>query len=172
MANFFSGGITKQNAFLQNNPRITRFPTNQREWNGFIQELTKLIPDYEGTYDATAAGFSGAPFAFTITYHRYGKLVMLRFPAQEATSNATTFSISSMPTRLRPAVTNIVPMPMLVDNGTPITTAGQARVSSDGVIIFGIDGADGGFTASGAKGFGDVAGPSIIYTLFDAERID
>ena len=171
----YGSDITSTSRFLQNHSGIMRFPTSQREWNSFIQELSKWFLEYEGTYDAAAQGFSTVVTFTGITYYRYGKLVMIRFPVQEESSgggSATTFVLAAMPERIWPAKNQIVPITNLVDNGAPITGAGQAKIAVNGTITFGIDGADGGFTGSGNKGFGDVAAPVVIYTLFDALKSD
>jgi len=172
MALFAGGGLTAINAFVTENSQIGRYPTNQREWSYFVKELAKLTVEYEGAFNAIGGGFLN-PTTFTdILYYRYGKIVALKFPVQEDTSNAAIFSLTSLPTRIRPTATQIVPIVGLVDNGTPITTCGQCSISTTGVISLGLDGNGAGFTTSGEKGFGDVAGNTVIYTLWDATKID
>ena len=164
------GSLTAINAFVAENGQMGKYPTNQREWNSFIQQLARMFVEYEGTYNATGGGFSTPP-TFTVTYYRYGKFVMLGFTTQEATSNAAAFSLTAMPTRIRPAVQQRVALAGLIDNGSPVSM-GEARIATNGVISISIDGASGGFTTSGQKGFGDNDGASCIFSLFDAKRID
>ncbi len=57
-----------------------------------------------------------------------------------------------------------------MDNGTPVH--GECSIAANGSLSFYINGVISSFTSSGAKGFGDVATPTIVYTLFDAARID
>ena len=173
MALFTGGALTAVNGFIQENAQIGRYPKNQMEWNGFLQELAKLIIEYEGTFDATASGFDSAYIFTGFTYYRYGKIVMIKLPVQEETSDSAAFLFSgAIPKRIRPTVTQSVPCVGLVDNGTPITTCGQARIDTDGALAFGLDSNLGGFTTSGKKGFGDAAGNVIIYSLFDAKKIN
>lgn len=167
----FTGDITAKNTFILDNASLGRYPTSQREWNEFIKELAKYIVEYEGTYSPLGTGFNGA-FNFGVTYYRYGKIVVLKFDVQEEDSNLAVFTLAAMPARIRPTVQQIVPITGLVDNNVPVTTCGQAKILTDGTIVFGIDGAEAGFATSGKKGFGDIAGNSIIYSLFDANKID
>lgn len=173
MALFAGGGITARNAFLEEHAQIARMPRTQRDWVGFIQALQRWSPEYEGTVDMVSAGIDSTPTFTGVLYYRYGKLVIIEFPVQEGTSNSTSlFSLTSLPTRIRPTRNQIVPCPGLVDNGTPVSQCGQALVKTDGVIAFGLDNNSGGWTGSGQKGFGDVAGNCIIYSLHDAKKID
>ena len=164
--------ITSTNGFLAEHPQIARMPQNQKEWSGFIQALQRWTQEYEGEITLTAtAGWTTTP-TFDCFYYRYGKIVVLELPATEATSNSTTLMrMGTLPTHLRPARQQIVPCPGLVDNGTPVTENGQCVVTTTGGLEFGLDNTGGGWTGSGAKGFGDDTGNCIIYSLHDAARI-
>jgi hypothetical protein len=119
----------------------------------------------------TGTGFDTDPVSFAdIPYYRYGKFVVIGFQAQEETSDSAFFTLSTIPARIRPSVPQTVPIINLVDNGTP--TTGQCTIQITGQINFGLNGNSGGFTTSGEKGFGDLGQTTVIYSLFDAERID
>ena len=166
-----SSEITTRSGFLQENAQINHYPRDQREWTQFIRELARWRNEYEGIMDLTSNGFDADPVSFSdIPYYRYGKFVVINFQAQESTSDAALFTLSTIPARIRPAVPQTVPIINLVDNGTP--TTGQCTIQAEGQLNFGLDGNSGGFTASGAKGFGDLGQTTVIYSLFDAERID
>ncbi len=166
-----TSNITARNGFLQENAQFSRMPKNDMEWSHFIRELARWRNEYEGTVDLTSvSSFDDDPVTFTATYYRYGKIVFLNLPVQESTSDTTTFSLSALPARIRPAVVQCVPCINLVDNSAPLE--GECSISTAGVLTFSTDGTLASFTASGEKGFGDVGGPTLIYSLFDAARID
>ncbi len=162
--------ITARSGFLQENAQFARRPKNDAEWGNFIRELARWMQEYEGTTDLTSTGMTADPVTFTVTYYRYGKIVMLNLPVQESTSDDGSFFLGNLPKRIRPAVAQTVSCINLVDNGTPVQ--GECSISTAGLLTFNINGVLGSFTSSGAKGFGDVAGPTLIYSLFDAARID
>ena len=169
-----TSGITTRSGFIQEHPQLNRFPRNEREWTQFIRELGRWRQEYEGEFSVSAtSGFSGASPSFSdFQYFRYGKIVIIEFPVEENDSNAANFVTAPIPKRIRPARQQIVPCIGLIDNGNPVTTTGQCRITAAGNMHFGLDGAGAGFTTSGKKGFGDSAGNCIIYSLFDAARID
>ena len=155
---------------MQENANLSRRPRNDAEWSRFIRELARWRSEYEGTMDLTSVGFSADPVTFAdILYFRYGKIVVINFLVKESTSDSALFQLSTIPKRIRPAVTQKVPCMNLVDNGTP--TYGTCGIDTLGVLNFNFESGSGGFTSSGNKGFGDVA-PTIIYSLFDAARVD
>ncbi len=162
--------ITAKNGFMQENANLSRLPKNDVEWGQFIRELARWRQEYEGATDLTSTGFSSDPVTFTTTYYRYGKIVILNFPVQESTSDSASFFLGLLPERIRPAVAQTVSCINLVDNGTPVQ--GECLVKTDGQLQFFINGVAASFTASGAKGFGDTEVSTIIYSLFDAARID
>jgi len=165
-----TGDITVRSGFMQENANLSRLPKNDMEWSQFIRELARWRSEYEGTMDLTSIGFSGDPVTFAdILYFRYGKIVIVKFPVQESTSDSALFQLQVIPARIRPAVSQNVPCMNLVDNGT--ATNGTCSIAVNGVLSFNLGSGSGGFTSSGDKGFGDIA-PTIIYSLFDAARID
>ena len=165
-----TSGITVRSGFMQENAQLHHFPKNEIEWGQFIRELARWRNEYEGTVDLVSTGLSSDPVTFTATYYRYGKIVILNLPVKEGTSDSTSFFLGNVPKRIRPAVSQTVSCINLVDNGTP--TRGECTIDTAGLLTFFINGVLTNFTGSGQKGFGDVAGPTLIYSLFDAARID
>lgn len=104
----------------------------------------------EGTFTVTATGFSGTAPSGTVAYARTGKQVTLRFPQLTGTSNATTFTLTGMPSALWPTVTGSAYIAVrVVDNGTIL--AGSLLVSAGGTMTLNPLTASTAWTASGVK---------------------
>lgn len=158
--------ITAKNAFLEENAQIARMPTTQREWAAFIQTLQRWVKDREYAFTLTATGFTNDPnVTSTVTAHRYGKIVFLKFGSITAGSDDTVFTLATLPAELRPAAIQVTPFAQLLDNGTT-AAPGEAEIGTDGVITFTLAG-NTAFTGSGSKG---IVGSSsaLIYSLWDA----
>lgn len=111
--------------------------------SGLVSEETS------GNFTLTATGFTTTPTT-TGYYTRTGKQVTIAMSGDiSATSNATTFTLTGMPSTLYPARNTDGPMSNLRDN-TGSFVVGSYRVTSAGVIELYLAGR-GGFTASGTK---------------------
>ena len=119
----------------------------------------------EGTFTATATGFSGTAPSGTARYVRMGKQVTLFLPELLGTSNATTMTITGLPVALRPTVGGVLwTFPCRgVDNNAVQTTPLWLFIDSTAAIGVGKDATGGAFTASGGKG---------IYRAFCAYVLD
>lgn len=114
----------------------------------------------ENTFTATAsAGFTTTPTA-TWSFTRAGNTIILNLVAISGTSNATTFTVSGIPTQARPATQKAV-MVRVQDNGGAYMSA-IMLINTDGTATVYKDMNTGAFTASGTKGIGAL---SISYTL-------
>jgi hypothetical protein len=118
----------------------------------------------EGSFVGTPTGFSGAttPATITVYYTLIGKQVTLRIAALSGTSNATSFTITGLPTALIPARDQDTVLPVYRDNGT-LASPGFCRVTAAGLIELGTV-LFGAWTNSGTKAIGG-AGFVITYTL-------
>lgn len=112
----------------------------------------------EGTFTGTLTGCTTSP-TLTISYVRVGNKVTLSIPNSTATSNATTCTITSTETAIRPLATRYG-IARTTDNG--VTGFGNTAIAVNGTITLYKDAASGAFTASGTKG---VAACSISYIL-------
>jgi len=128
----------------------------------------ELSAGSSGEFEATLTGFvtppSGAP---NVWWHLSGTTVTLRISFGTATSNAVTMTISNLPAALWPATNQNVAIVGLHDNGADLAAASNARITTSGNILFGLDSSDdlgGGFTNSGAKGCAG-SGMTLKYTL-------
>lgn len=122
------------------------FPSTQS-----LSTDVNTLDDYrEGTFTATGTGFSDAtPPSGTARYVKVGNMVMIYLPEINGTSNATTFTVTGLPTELYPSAnrrTSVVAR----DNGGAFVMC-RAIVGSSGVITLSsnVDGA--AWTASGSK---------------------
>lgn len=113
-----------------------------------------------GSFTATATGMTTSPTG-TVKYTRSGNIVVLELPSISGTSNATTFTLTGLPTQLRPAATKVVYV-RVQDNGGAYRQAVMAIDSAGGVQLYnGLTTAD-LFTATGTKAVGAL---SVSYTL-------
>lgn len=113
-------------------------------WNGF-HHIDGEVQNYTGT----GTGFASATtFNFGATIQ--GNHVRLVVPAVTNTSNATTFTITGMPTILIPR-SSVGQYGGVNDNG--VTAMSRINIDNTGLMAFNY-GMSGGFTASGSKGVG------------------
>jgi hypothetical protein len=168
------GGVSSDFEFqederLSTNPNLTRMPTTQQEWNGFIRELNKWTKNITDGFVPTVTGFSSDPSDMHCWFQRYGQLVFLRFPDNTTgTSDSTLFTISNLPAIITPKVDlSVIVEGVLVDNsGNLVRGASSAYIKADGTIHFNAAfGTDNGWTNSGSKGFG-LTGSSIAYVTY------
>ena len=121
-----------------------------------------------GSFTPTFSGFSSSPSGTTI-YRLDGGTVTMRMGFNVGTSNSADFSVTNVPAVIRPQNAQIIPCPMLEDNGSQVTGQGHCIVNSDGTIDFAAPGNDptvgGGFTASGNKGLQN-SNSSIQYSIW------
>ena len=91
------------------------------------------LDDYrEGTYTATATGMTTSPTG-TVTFVRVGNMVTMELPTISGTSNATSFTLTGMPTTIRPSAARIV-LTRGQDNGSGAWFYGVAVIDTGGVI--------------------------------------
>ena len=122
-------------------------------WNG--------VHHFDGevqTYTGTGTGFASAT-TFNIGATIQGNHVRLVMPGVVNTSNATTFTITGMPTILIPRA-SVGLYGGVNDNG--VTAMSRLNIDNTGLMTFNY-GMSGGFTATGSKGIG--ATFSIAYDI-------
>lgn len=113
----------------------------------------------EGTFTATATGMTTSPTG-TVKYTRIGNNVTLDLPAITGTSNATTFTLTGMPSQLRPAAVKTVLL--LVADNSGAAVYGKGSIGTDGILTINKGPNGDVFTASGVK---TAWAFSISYTL-------
>jgi hypothetical protein len=101
-------------------------------------------------FTGTLTGLSDAAPTFTIVPSVYGDYVDLQIPEYIGTSNATSCTITGMPTAYRPTSTQYVSGVAFADNGVP--GLGRASIDTAGVITLYNGLTSTTFTASGNKG--------------------
>lgn len=127
--------------------------------SGSFQLITPAATVY-GTFVPTYGGFSISPALTPIVYRKNGTVVTLVFPgATNGTSNAATFTVSGMPTSIKPVANPAVSYPAtgLFDNGARIA-GGLVTINAAGIVSFFKDGTLATWTTSGLKGFADFVG--------------
>jgi hypothetical protein len=113
----------------------------------------------QGSFSATVTGGSNAPL--TCAYSINGNTVNINLPYCAFTSTATTFSLTGMPAGLQPATNKVIPLAVMQNNGSLITTGAAAFSTGaygSGVIQLLNNGNSAGWTASGVKGIGYQSG--------------
>lgn len=123
-----------------------------------------MSPD-TGTFTATYTGFT-ATITCTATWSRIGKLVSLFFCTATGTSNATSFTMTGLPSAIQPgSLTQTMALPIgPIQNASIIDTTVSVTVTTgSGTVTFLHNGNSSGWTNSGTKGFS--SGATISYLL-------
>jgi hypothetical protein len=117
-----------------------------------------VAPDFTtGNFNATPTGVSGAT-TVVINYYRVGRLCTWYIPANQWTSNSTSFGISGIPPELEPTFRQSVMMALMQDNGVIINAqVALFNGKPTHTMRFLKNGSDTGWTGSGTKGIGDLA---------------
>lgn len=141
-----TGGTITATGLITTNGQVN-FPSTQN-----LSSDANTLDDYrEGTFTATATGMTTSPTG-DVDYLRIGGLVVLQIPTISGTSNATTFTLTGIPTELRPSVTRRI-FARMQDAGTAYVVA-YVDVNADGTITCKKDVGGSAFTASGTKSIG------------------
>jgi hypothetical protein len=121
------------------------------------------LDDYqEGTFTGTFTGLT-TTVTVTITYVKIGGVVTLFIPGASGTSNATTKTITGMPSILYPNTNNgNRKFPYGIFNNNSDTVYGKAILTNAGVINIYITPNNTAWTASGACGFDET---NVTYTI-------
>lgn len=152
-ATALTGDLSSTGSIL---PKNLKFNDTTYTYNSQNTALNFFV---QNTFTGTLTGCSTNPTA-TITYVRVGNLVILSASATlEATSNATTMTITGLPAWLIPATDKNMPH-IVKDNGT--LTIGKLVITSAGVLTFYKDVTNAVFTSSGTKG---ITGLTCCYTI-------
>lgn len=139
-ANYFGGLVDISGASAGQ----IKFPATQN-----ASADANTLDDYrEATFTATATGMTTAPTG-TASFVRVGGDVTLTIQTITGTSNATSFTLTGMPTTCRPSATRTV-IARVQDNGGAISF-GRADIDSSGVVTLYKDAASTAFTNSGTK---------------------
>ena len=121
------------------------------------------LDDYqEGTYTGTLTGVTTTVTA-TITYVKTGGVVTLFIPSMSGTSNATTKTITGMPSILYPVTSNgnrRYPIEIINNNSAQVLSMGN--LTNAGVMNIYINPNNDAWTATGACSIGAT---SITYTV-------
>ena len=157
---------------LVTNGNITRMPTSQREWNGFIQELNKWTKNQTDGFTPVFTGFAVDPGVGyggdgpLVLWQRYGQMVMLEFLFCTGTSDETYFTITNLPAIITPKRSSMCVLTGMSDNSTSLTDPQAVKVGTDGVLAFYATAFEGQWTNSNGKGWTTGIEPkSIIYSL-------
>lgn len=134
-----------------------------------VDSIPRYSENFEsGNYTVTYGGFSSDPAGSTANWYRQGNIVNLVLPAGAGTSNSTLFTMSGMPTEIRPTTQQYAHFPYAQDNSTHLTGGASATIATTGVISFApADAAYSttGWTTSNSKGI--LAYASCFYRLRD-----
>lgn len=123
-----------------------------------------------GTFSPNFTGFSLDPSPDTINWVKQGNIVYAHLLFATGTSNATEFTITNIPTAIRPDVAQTVSVNNLIDN---TTSSGWGTITIGTGDVWTVrfqDEDDDSWTASGNKGFqltGSGLGSSIISYVLD-----
>lgn len=126
-----------------------------------IEALEDLAYE-EGSFVLSGTGFTTVPTG-TATYRRFGQLVSLFIPTIGATSNATSFTLTGLPTSLWPQVQTGHELCTIIDNG--VRAVGAANVQATGVIVVYAtinNIAPNAWTAAGAK---NIIRKNVVYPI-------
>ncbi len=108
-----------------------------------------------GTLTGTWTGFSSAPSNTTINWYKFDRLVQIVIPLGAGTSNATSFTLGTLPAAIRPATQQYAHLPFAVDSGSHVAGGVAVQIDTGGVLTFSKASAafsSTGWTGSGSKG--------------------
>jgi hypothetical protein len=118
------------------------------------------LDDYrEGSFTFTATGMTTSPTG-TSTYVKVGNVVTLNLPSISGTSNATSFTLTGLPSIITPSSARRVTA-TVQDNGGNFVY-GMAEISAAGAVTLYLTPGGAGFTASGTKAINI---SSVSYTI-------
>ncbi len=110
-----------------------------------------LISQTTGTFTGTLTGFTSNPTT-TCNYYIQGNTVTLTIASATATSNATTMTLTGVPSAIQPATTKMC-MSMAVENISNVFNIGASLlISASSTWTFYMLGSATGFANSGTKG--------------------
>ena len=112
------------------------------------KDFTKLVEEVTGTFTMTLTGVT-ATVTGTARYVKNTNQVTLYIPLLEGTSNATTATLTGMPSTIQPTRTQNV---VCITKDSGASAAALAQIPSTGIIALYKDVGGGAFTASGTKG--------------------
>jgi hypothetical protein len=116
-----------------------------------------------GSFTATLNGIDSTQTA-GVQYVKTGRFVFAAINSVTGTSNATTCSLTGVPSDLRPTVSgHTVFVPKFMDNGSTVFDVTARTIVNSGTIQFLKAGSTTGFTASGDKGLSD--GLTMIWAI-------
>jgi hypothetical protein len=116
--------------------------------NTAVASSTSLDWYEEGTFTVTGTGLT-TTVTGTAQFTRIGNLVSIDMPTISGTSNATTFTLTGIPTQLRPQKEKNMFM-RISDNTGPYVLS-FVYIGSNGIITLTKDAGSAAFTASGTK---------------------
>ena len=114
----------------------------------------------------TFNGSGGSSGSITLTFQRFGKMVLLNIPAVTGTTgtSSTTFtSNTALPASVRPASSQTAPITAIQDNGAGMSGVGLIVVSTAGILTIYRDSAATAFTNSAVAGTSQAQ--SIVYYI-------
>lgn len=126
--------------------------------SAFLNDVMLATRDSD-SFTGTLTGLTTSP-TVSVGYSVTGGLVTLSWTAQQATSNATTLTITGMPAPIRPAAQQSGIYVSVQDNGTVVQ--GRVVIETSGVLTFSTGVNGGAFTGSGTKG---VTASTVTYRL-------
>lgn len=113
----------------------------------------------QGSFNMTLTGFTAAPTP-TVTWQRFGNMVMLRIPQFSSASNGVGFTCTNLPAAIQPSTPTWAWIGSALDNSTPIQDASVGIIGA--TMTFNRNNA-GLWTAANNKGLGVAAfAPSVI----------
>jgi hypothetical protein len=96
-------------------------------------EALESVAYEEGTFVLTGTGFSGTAPTGIVSYRRIGQLVSLFIPTIGGTSNATSFTLTGLPSHLVPQVQTGHELSTIIDNS--VRAVGAVNVQATGIIV-------------------------------------
>lgn len=125
-----------------------------------------------GSFTGTFTGFTASSCSpntnctGTVNWTQVGSLVTLVFTtANTGTSNATSFTMTGLPTALQPTRAQQISMPFdMCEDNTAVAACLATMTASSGTITFAKNGLSGGWTSSGTKGM-EAGGVTVMYIV-------
>lgn len=136
-------------------PWIQSTPSDLQAWDAGISQFVSIAP-LSGAFTGTLTGISGTPAVACKWAITAGRLVTLQVAGVTGTSNSTAFTLTGLPTVIRPATLLNqylgCPYGALANNGVTSGANGNCEITTGGVMTFLLNGNPAGWTATGVKG--------------------
>lgn len=116
----------------------------------FTSGTGTAVTEVSGSFTGGLSGMSST-VNVTCNYYIHNNMVSMTIASGTGTSNASTMTLTSVPSAIQPVSSKMTPILMLEDNGS-VNTVGSLYLGASSTWTFYLNASASGFTSSGTKG--------------------